>query len=316
MNLNFSNDNIANNILKNAILRKNISNAYIFYGPEDVGKKEKALKFVSHIMNEQNFDNQIIKKIKDNNHPDFLFIEPTYLVKTNLINQSEIKQDIKLKLKPLIRINQIRSINTFLSRVSIEANKKFVVINDAHLLNESSSNSLLKTLEEPSNGIFILITTKINLILDTIISRCQKIKFSSSSFKDLEQKVAQSEYFEELNNKKYLNLDNIIFISNGSPGKLYSNITNLINISEDIILDLKEPIYDYKKIFYIAKKINEELGLAEQECLLDYVQYCWWKKTFNRSTALALEGIKSNLRDGINPRLSWEVGLLETTLKI
>tara|TARA_Y100001978_G_scaffold186618_1_gene186515 strand:+ start:427 stop:1377 length:951 start_codon:yes stop_codon:yes gene_type:complete len=316
MNLNFSNDNIANNILKNAILRKNISNAYIFYGPEDVGKKEKALKFVSHIMNEQNFDNQIIKKIKDNNHPDFLFIEPTYLVKTNLINQSEIKQDIKLKLKPLIRINQIRSINTFLSRVSIEANKKFVVINDAHLLNESSSNSLLKTLEEPSNGIFILITTKINLILDTIISRCQKIKFSSSSFKDLEQKVAQSEYFEELNNKKYLNLDNIIFISNGSPGKLYSNITKLINISEDIILDLKEPIYDYKKIFYIAKKINEELGLAEQECLLDYVQYCWWKKTFNRSTALALEGIKSNLRDGINPRLSWEVGLLETTLKI
>ena len=316
MNLNFSNDNIANNILKNAILRKNISNAYIFYGPEDVGKKEKALKFVSHIMNEQNFDNQIIKKIKDNNHPDFLFIEPTYLVKTNLINQSEMKQDIKLKLKPLIRINQIRSINTFLSRVSIEANKKFVVINDAHLLNESSSNSLLKTLEEPSNGIFILITTKINLILDTIISRCQKIKFSSSSFKDLEQKVAQSEYFEELNNKKYLNLDNIIFISNGSPGKLYSNITNLINISEDIILDLKEPIYDYKKIFYIAKKINEELGLAEQECLLDYVQYCWWKKTFNRSTALALEGIKSNLRDGINPRLSWEVGLLETTLKI
>ena len=314
MDLNSSNNNLENNILKQVISKKNISNAYIFYGPEDVGKKDEAIKFISQIINKDNLDTKIIQRIRENNHPDYLFIEPTYLLKANLINQSEIDQDIKHKYKPLIRVNQIRSINTFLSRVSIEADKKFIIINDAHLLNEASSNCLLKTLEEPSNGLFILITSKLNLIIDTIISRCQKIKFSSYSYKDLKEKLTQSEYFDALNNKKYLDLENIIFISNGSPGKLYKNITKLINIPERIFLDLKNPIYEFEKVFNIAKKINEDIDLENQEYLINYVQYCWWKTTLNREIALSLEKIKSNLKDKLSPRLSWEVGLLEIAI--
>ena len=314
MDLNSSNNNLENNILKQVISKKNISNAYIFYGPEDVGKKDEAIKFISQIINENSLDTKIIQRIRENNHPDYLFIEPTYLLKANLINQSEIDQDIKHKYKPLIRVNQIRSINTFLSRVSIEADKKFIIINDAHLLNEASSNCLLKTLEEPSNGLFILITSKLNLIIDTIISRCQKIKFSSYSYKDLKEKLTQSEYFDALNNKKYLDIENIIFISNGSPGKLYKNITKLINIPESIVLDLKNPIYEFEKVFNIAKKINEDIDLENQEYLINYVQYCWWKTTLNREIALSLEKIKSNLKDKLSPRLSWEVGLLEIAI--
>ena len=59
------------------------------------------------------------------------------------------------------------------------------MIIDAHLLNEAASNCLLKTLEEPSNGIFILLTSKLNLLLDTIISRCQIIRFRSFSSKQI-----------------------------------------------------------------------------------------------------------------------------------
>ena len=314
MDLNSSNNNLENNILKQVISKKNISNAYIFYGPEDVGKKDEAIKFISQIINKDNLDTKIIQRIRENNHPDYLFIEPTYLLKANLINQSEIDQDIKHKYKPLIRVNQIRTINTFLSRVSIEADKKFIIINDAHLLNEASSNCLLKTLEEPSNGLFILITSKLDLIIDTIISRCQKIKFSSYSYKNLKERVIESEYFDELKKKKYLNIDNIIFISNGSPGKLYKNITKLMNIPESIVLDLKNPIYEFEKVFNISKKINEEIDLENQEYLIDYIQYCWWKTTLNREIALSLENIKTNLKNKLNPRLSWEVGLLEVAI--
>ena len=314
MSLNFSNNNLENITLKQVILKKNISNAYIFYGPENIGKKDEAIKFISQIINKNDLDAQTTKRIRANNHPDYLFIEPSYLLKTKLINQSKIDKDIKQKHKPLIRVNQIRSINNFLSRVSIEAEKKFIVINDAHLLNEASSNCLLKTLEEPSNGLFILITPKIDLIIDTIISRCQKIKFSTYTYKDLKEKVIQSNYFDELKNKKYLNLENIIFISNGSPGKLYKNITRLITIPENIILGLKTPIYDYEEVFTIAKKINEEVDLESQESLIDYLQYSWWKETFNKEVALALERTRNNLNNGINSLLSWEVGLLEIAL--
>jgi len=48
-----------------------------------------------------------------------------------------------------------------------------------------SANYLLKTLEEPSNGIFILLTSKLNLLLDTIISRCQIVRFRSISSKQI-----------------------------------------------------------------------------------------------------------------------------------
>ena len=54
--------------------------------------------------------------------------------------------------------------------------------------------------------------------------------------------------------------------------------------------------------------------MEHQEKLLDYIQYCWWKKTNNKDIALSLEKIKNNLKNGINPKLSWEVGLLEIAL--
>ena len=85
----------------------------------------------------------------------------------------------------IIKIAQIRNIKTFLSQKSINSEKKIVLIIDAHLLNEAASNCLLKTLEEPSNGIFILLTSKLNFLLDTITSRCQIIRFRSFSSKQI-----------------------------------------------------------------------------------------------------------------------------------
>ena len=64
MDLNSSNNNLENNILKKVISKKNISNAYIFYGPEDVGKKDEAIKFISQIINENNLDSKIIQRIR------------------------------------------------------------------------------------------------------------------------------------------------------------------------------------------------------------------------------------------------------------
>ena len=84
-----------------------------------------------------------------------------------------------------------------------------------------------------------------------------------------------------------------------------------MDISENIFLDLKKPIYEYEKVFNIAKRINEEIEIESQEYLIDYIQYCWWKETFNREMAYSLERLKNNINNGTNPRLSWEVGLLE-----
>ena len=101
------------------IINKNvISNAYIFYGPENIGKKETALRFIAEIIKTNDSDFDTYKKIKNNNYADFLKIEPTFISKGSLINQSEISKEKKQTTKSLIRIEQIRKIKVFLGKKS------------------------------------------------------------------------------------------------------------------------------------------------------------------------------------------------------
>ena len=252
-----------------------------------------------------------MRKIKENNHPDFMFIEPTYLIKGNPINQSEIELALKPKSNALIRINQIRNIRTFLSMKSIDSDKKFILIEDAHLLNEASSNCLLKTLEEPANGLFILLTSKFNLLLETITSRCQRIRFKPLTTNQLKKIIIESDNLKDIQDDQNISLDNLIYISNGSPGKLIDNIQICKDIPYKILQELESPILNFQKALFLAKNINDDLNIIQQEFLIDYVQYNWWKKTQNRILTETIEEVKINLIDGISPRLSWEVGLLK-----
>jgi len=292
-----------------------ISNAYIFYGPENIGKKETALRFISEIIRTSNSDLDAYPNIKDNNYPDYLKIEPTYILKGNLINQSEIDTEKNQTTKPLIRIEQIRNIKVFLSKKSIESTKKFILIENAHQLNEASSNCLLKTLEEPTNGVFILITSRLNLLLDTIISRCQTIRFKPYSEQELKQLIVESKYktTDLLSDAEVL--ENMIFISNGSSGKLLDNLENWNQIPEGIKQDIKFPLKNFENILLLAKNITNDLNLNQQEFLLDYTQRNWWKLTKNKKIVEILESIKFNINANSQPRISWEVGLLKIKLE-
>ena len=288
-----------------------ISNAYIFHGPEHVGKKEIAIRFIAEIIKTNNSDLEVYPKIKDNNYPDYLEIEPTYISKGNLINQSEIDKVKNQTTKALIRIEQIRNIKVFLSKQSIQSTKKFILIENAHLLNESSSNCLLKTLEEPTNGVFILLTSRLNSLLDTIISRCQTIKFKPYSNQDLKQLLEKSKH----KNKDLFSdsevLENLIFISNGSPGKLLDNLEIWNEIPENIKHEIKFPCKNYENILIFAKNITTQLDLNQQNFLLNYIQWDWWKKTKDKRIAEILENIRNNINSNIQPKISWEVGLLK-----
>ena len=173
-----------NTCLNNIIKKKSFANGYIFYGAEGVGKKQTALRFIKEIFKQYSPSENVEERITNNNHPDFLTIEPDSLFATKSSGNSNLEKTIKSGSE-IIKIAQIRNIKTFLGQKSINSEKKIVLILDAHLLNEAASNCLLKTLEEPNNGIFILLTSKLNLLLDTIISRCQIVRFRSFSSKQI-----------------------------------------------------------------------------------------------------------------------------------
>ena len=315
---NFINKKFASEIkftLDKIIQKEVISNAYIFHGPENIGKKETALRFIAEIIKTNNSDFLAYSKIKENNYPDYLSIEPTYISKGNLINKSNIGRESNQKAKPIIRIEQIRNIKDFLSKKSIQSKQKFVLIENADLLNESASNCLLKTLEEPNNGVFILLTSKYNLLLDTIISRCQTFRFKPYSDQELKEFVKQTKFHSSdfLSDNEVL--ENLIFISNGSPGKLFENLEIWDQITEKIKNNIKFPLKNFENILSLTQNISNNLDLKQQLFLLNYIQINWWKQTRDRKIVDILEGIKKNIKSNIQPSTSWEVGLIKIKME-
>ena len=303
-----------NNCLNSIIKKKSFANGYIFYGAEGVGKKQTALQFIKEIFKQSSPSENVEERITNNNHPDFLIIEPDSLLATKSSGSFDLEKTIKSGSE-IIKIAQIRNIKTFLSQKSINSEKKIVLIIDAHLLNEAASNCLLKTLEEPSNGIFILLTSKLNLLLDTIISRCQIVRFRSFSSKQI--KSILKEYLNTSKSKINTNLkiEDLINSANGSPNQLLKNIEIWNDFSDEIISKLDYPIKNSLEILEISKSISEKLEIYQQICLVNLIQTIWWRKTKNIGLVKKLENLKYLLRKNIQPRLAWEIAFLKISME-
>ena len=215
----------------------------------------------------------------------------------------------------IIKIAQIRNIKSFLSQKSINSEKKIVLIIDAHLLNEAASNCLLKSLEEPSNGIFILLTSKLNLLLDTIISRCQIVRFRSLSSKQIKSILKKYLDTSKLNINNQLKYEDLINSANGSPNQLLKNIEIWNDFSDEIINKLDSPIKNSLEILEISKSISEKLEIFQQIYLVNLIQTIWWRKTKNISLVKKLEDLKYLLRKNIQPKLAWEITFLKISME-
>jgi len=303
-----------NTFLKNIIKNKSLTNGYIFYGAEGLGKKQTAFQFIKEIFKQSSPSENVEERITNNNHPDFLIIEPDSHLATKSSRSFDLEKTIKSRSE-IIRISQIRNIKTFLSQKSINSEKKIVLIIDAHLLNEAASNCLLKTLEEPSNGIFILLTSKLSLLLDTIISRCQIVRFRSYSSKQI--KSILKEYLDtskfKINTK--LKFEDLINSANGSPNQLLKNIEIWNDFSDEIISKLNSPITNSLEILEISKLVSEKLEIFQQIYLVNLIQTIWWRKTKNISIVKKLENLKYLLRKNIQPRLAWETAFLKISME-
>ncbi len=303
-----------NTSLNNIIKNKSFANGYIFYGAEGVGKKQTALKFIKEIFKQSSPSENVEERITNNNHPDFLIIEPTSLLATKSLGSSDLEKTVKSGSE-IIKIAQIRNIKTFLSQKSINSEKKIVLIIDAHLLNEAASNCLLKTLEEPCNGIFILLTSKLNLLLDTIISRCQIVRFRSFSSKQIKSILKEYLDTSKLNIYTKLKFEDLINSANGSPNQLLKNIEIWNDFSDEIISKLDSPLKNSLEILEISKSISEKLEIFQQIYLVNLIQTIWWRKTKNISLVKKLEHLKYLLRKNIQPRLAWEITFLKISME-
>ena len=313
-NNNFLFNEEVNTCLKNIIKNKSFANGYIFYGPEGIGKKQTAFQFIKEIFKQSSPSENIDEIITNNNHPDFLIIEPSSFLETKRSKSADLEKTTK-NGSEIIKIAQIRNIKTFLGQKSINSGKKIVLISDAHLLNEAASNCLLKTLEEPSNGIFILLTSKLNLLLNTIISRCQIIRFRSFSGEQINSILKNYIDPSKFNINGKLKIQDLINSANGSPSKLLNNIEIWNELSDEITNKLHSPIKNSLEIFELSKLISEQLDIDQQVSLVNLIQIIWWRKTKNIELLKKLENLKNCLRRNIQARLAWEITFLKISIE-
>ena len=295
-------------LLKQAISLNRIAPAYLFVGVSGIGRRLAAQGFAQLLLT-QNLPEEKTsltkQKILHHNHPDLRWLEPTYSDRGNLITVSQaIAQDLKRKTPPQIRIEQIRQLIEFINRPPLESERLVVVIEDAHTMAEAPANALLKTLEEPGKATLILIAPSIESLLSTIVSRCQPIPFQRLSPQNLQQVLENTGHQEILQHPELLRL------AQGSPGEAIAAWSQLQAIPPDLLQKSKQIPKNHLAALKLAKIIAQELDLTTQLWLVDYLQYHYWQKSYNRLIIKQWEDTRKYLLSYVQPRLVWESTLL------
>lgn len=296
-------------LLQGAIASGRIAPAYLFAGSPGVGRSLAArafieLLFCQDIPPEQHLSLQ--KRLRQGNHPDLLWVEPTYLHNGSRLSAQEAAQKgLIRKTPPQIRLEQIREIAQFLGRSALLASRQVVVLEQAETMAEAAANGLLKTLEEPGKATLILIAPSVESLLPTLVSRCQRIPFyrlAQENMKTVLRKAGHEAILKE---------SSVLAIAQGSPGEAIAAFAQLQAIPPKLLAELTKLPKTPRKAMELAQEIDKTLDSEAQLWLVDYLQHSYWQSRCSSSIIQQLEQARKYLLGYAQPRLVWEVTLLE-----
>lgn len=163
----------AKTLLRKAFAGNRLSHAYLFRGPDGVGKKRLAMTMAAYMQCQSPVNSDACGhchsclQFRAGSHPDFLHIAPQGAA---------------------IKIQQIRELKHALTMPPYAGDYRVVLIEDIHTMRREAANSLLKTLEEPPPGNLLLLSAnQAGQLLPTIVSRCQIIPFHALDHKVVAQ---------------------------------------------------------------------------------------------------------------------------------
>lgn len=221
--------------LKKLADENKISQGYLFFGPESVGKSLCAEEFAYQLVSQSDFESS-----DDQPHPlDVFIVWPETETKRGVTKQKSISAEA------------MRDALTFLGRFPANGKFRVVIVDSAHKLSHTAQNVLLKTLEEPNNtSVIILVTHEIGGIIPTILSRVEKIRFDYVSIDEMDSLRDTLSEDEGKNIAPF-------FFSLGRPGM----ILRAARDSENFLEERKK----LERLFKLSSLgLNERLQLAEE----------------------------------------------------
>ena len=171
-------------------MRARLPHAILFHGAEGIGKVSFAERFANALLCERpRNDGHACGECESCGwfahyaHPDYRRVRPEVL-DTDTDSEAEPEEGTAKKSGKTpskdIRIEQVRSLATFMNVSTHRSGVRVVLLYPAEALNGASANALLKTLEEPPpDTVFLLVTDRIDRLLPTILSRCRKFPLTA-----------------------------------------------------------------------------------------------------------------------------------------
>ncbi|MBO3461881.1 DNA polymerase III subunit delta' [Aetokthonos hydrillicola Thurmond2011] len=287
------------NLLTQAVKTNRIAPAYLFVGPEGVGRGLAAGCFVQLLFSSSQ------NRVLQGNHPDLLWVQPTYLHQGQRLTPTEAaEKGLKRKAPPVIRLDQIREITEFLGRFPLVASRNVVVLEQAETMAEAAANALLKTLEEPGQATLILIAPSLESILPTLVSRCQRIPFYRLNT------AAMTQVLRETGHEEILQHPAVLSLASGSPGQAIAYYKQMQAVPPELLKAVTKVPSSYREALEVAKQIDKAIDTEAQLWLVDYLQQFYWHQSHQPNIINRLEQARKSLLCYAQPRLVWECTFL------
>ncbi len=246
-------------ILRGCISKERIPHALLFTGDEGIGKRLTAINFAKALNCQRGTSGELqvtsnslfqetelltpdpellidacdkcpsCKKIDNENHPDVFIIGP----------EGDGGQ---------ITVSAIRQLEESLSYKPFEGKWKIAIIDNADRLNQSAANAFLRTLEEPpEQSIIILVSSRPDMLLPTIRSRCQRINFSPLPIDTMSSLLQEKFGHTDKRQSRFLSMLSGGRLGYAMDNSLIQQRDRAFNIFEQMLGSLEEEIWEDKE---------------------------------------------------------------------
>ncbi len=258
-------------LLQHQAANSSIRHAYLFMGPKGVGRRTMALRFAQSLNCSAQPTPGVAclacrdcRQIEEMVHPDLSLLTP-----------EEGHKDIL--------IDQVRSLQHTLSLAPYASAYRIALLPDFQRATTQAANALLKTLEEPSDRVVLLLTASVlEALLPTIVSRCEVIRLRPSSI------PAAQAYFMENMGLTEEKADLIAHLSGGriGAGKRFIEETDTLDrrreVLENLFTMLPAAIYDRFKTAENLTKSYDQARKNVGETLPIWLSF--WRDVFVRAS--------------------------------
>lgn len=228
-------------LIERALQSGRLAHAYLFSGPDGVGKTTMANALAGMLFCQAGSDDKPCgrchgcRQFNSGNHPDFVRMQPDGAA---------------------IKIDQVRELKKTLSFAPFEGGKRVVILEEVQSLRREAGNSLLKLLEEPPPENILVLIGSSDQLLSTIVSRCQVIPFNPLPMELAIQVIR--DHRPELDNR---GVRALAALSEGCPGKAMN-----MDMEDDSLLELYVRLLNglTEPPATEAEKIGSALSLAAE----------------------------------------------------